>query len=88
MLPHSEAVGPLPRAAIRPAEVEEGNVEYKLDLRGAELDSNRVTQLSTQCIWRMREGSGKAFYILGTLDNGNPVGITEDALASSLAVLR
>lgn len=68
-----------------PEEVEEGNVEYKLQL----LDPvpARLKQLTTQMHWRLNEGRGTAFYEIGVRDNGDPLGLAQDALLQSLATL-
>ncbi|KAG6615251.1 putative GTP-binding protein [Phytophthora cinnamomi] len=68
-----------------PAEVEEGNVEYKLQL--LEPAPERLRQLTTQMHWRLNEGSGAAFYELGVRDNGELLGLSEDALLRSLGSL-
>jgi hypothetical protein len=68
-----------------PEEVEEGNVEYKLQL----LDPApaRLKQLTTQMHWRLNEGRGTAFYEIGVRDNGDPLGLVQDALLQSLSTL-
>lgn len=68
-----------------PEEVEEGNVEYKLQL----LDPSpaRLKQLTTQMHWRLNEGRGTAFYEIGVRDNGDPLGLSQDALLQSLSTL-
>ncbi|POM68789.1 GTP-binding protein, partial [Phytophthora palmivora] len=68
-----------------PEEVEEGNVEYKQQL--LEPTRDRLRQLTTQMHWRLNEGGGTAFYELGVKDNGEVLGLTEDAMLSSLGTL-
>lgn len=68
-----------------PSEVEEGNVEYKLQL--LEPTAARLTQLTTQLLWRLNEGRGTAFYELGVCDDGDALGLRQDALLRSLATL-
>ncbi|EGZ19314.1 hypothetical protein PHYSODRAFT_497084 [Phytophthora sojae] len=68
-----------------PEEVEEGNVEYKLQL--LEPAPERLRQLTTQMHWRLNEGGGTAFYELGVRDNGELLGLSEDALLRSLGTL-
>lgn len=46
-----------------PPEEEEGNVEYKLKLVAP--SESRLQHLVTQLKWRLREGSGEAFYEIG-----------------------
>ena len=45
-----------------------GNVEYKLKLDA--LTMARVEHLTTQMVFRLNEGKGKAFYQIGVLDSG------------------
>ncbi|KAI9906586.1 hypothetical protein PsorP6_002904 [Peronosclerospora sorghi] len=66
-------------------EVEEGNVEYKQQL--LEPTPDRLRQLTTQMHWRLNEGGGTAFYEIGVKDNGQVLGLSEDALQRSLGVL-
>ncbi|KAE9000733.1 hypothetical protein PR001_g18707 [Phytophthora rubi] len=68
-----------------PEEVEEGNVEYKQQL--LEPAPERLRQLTTQMHWRLNEGGGTAFYELGVRDNGELLGLSEDALLRSLGTL-
>ncbi|RLE77259.1 MAG: GTP-binding protein [Thermoprotei archaeon] len=63
-------------------EAEYGNVEYKLKLNPA-----RVESLASQLRYRLREGDGIAVYYLGVRDDGTPVGISDENLAESLRVL-
>jgi GTPase len=86
-----------------PEEVEEGNVEYKLQLinksEGTVKDSiasntlteiicaDRFKQLITQLHWRLNEGNGIAFYEVGVMDNGEAVGIDEQSMQKSLSTL-
>ncbi|KAG1697283.1 hypothetical protein DVH05_016568 [Phytophthora capsici] len=68
-----------------PEEVEEGNVEYKQQL--LEPSPDRLRQLTTQMNWRLNEGGGTAFYELGVKDNGEVVGLKQDAMLRSLGSL-
>ena len=70
---------------IRSAEIEEGNVEYKLKLINPSTD--RFQQLVTQLKWRLGEGNGEAMYELGVADGGLLVGLTDPELAESLQTL-
>ncbi|DBA05304.1 TPA: hypothetical protein N0F65_007466 [Lagenidium giganteum] len=68
-----------------PSEVEEGNVEYKLQLLDPSPD--RLKQLVTQLHWRLNEGKGVAFYEVGVRDNGVAIGINEQSMVKSLTTL-
>ena len=57
-----------------PAEVEEGNVEYKLKLH-PDLPAERIRGLATQMAWRCIEGGGSAIYRLGVNDDGRVMGL-------------
>jgi len=72
----------LPKLA---AEVEEGNVEYKLHLINP--SSARFARLVTQMKWRLLEGGGQAIYELGVADSGALVGLAPDDLRASLDTL-
>ncbi|KAI0040441.1 hypothetical protein FA95DRAFT_1599425 [Auriscalpium vulgare] len=67
------------------AEVEEGNIEYKLHL--IEPSPARFSRLVTQLKWRLLEGGGEAFYELGVADSGVLVGLSADDLARTLETL-
>jgi len=72
----------LPKLA---AEVEEGNVEYKLHLINP--SSARFARLVTQMKWRLLEGGGQAIYELGVSDSGALVGLAPDDLRATLDTL-
>lgn len=65
-------------------EEEEGNVEYKL--RFNTVNSERFKKLVTQLVYRLEEGGGEAFYELGLMDDGTPVGLTEEEARETLEV--
>ncbi|MCL4343755.1 MAG: hypothetical protein JRN26_03300 [Nitrososphaerota archaeon] len=67
-------------------EDEKGNVEYKLLLQ--ELDDERREHLVTQMVYRLNEGHGEAFYILGLSDDGEPIGLSDNDLKTSLENLK
>ena len=69
-----------------PREVEQGAVEYKLQL--APTNSWRQQQLLSQLKWRLHEGQGSCVYMLGVSDDGTARGLPAAALAASLAELR
>lgn len=56
-------------------EQEDGNIEYKLMLVGK--SEKRIEDLATQMRYRMNEGSGECYYIIGVTDLGNLVGLTD-----------
>ncbi|KAN0131717.1 hypothetical protein V8E53_010559 [Lactarius tabidus] len=68
------------------AEVEEGNVEYKLHLINP--SPTRFVRLVTQMKWRLLEGGGQAIYELGVADSGALVGLTSSDLRATLNTLR
>lgn len=68
------------------AEVEEGNVEYKLHLINP--SPTRFVRLVTQMKWRLLEGGGQAIYELGVADSGALVGLTAGDLRATLNTLR
>jgi GTPase len=67
------------------AENDRGNTEYKYLLSNTTQD--RIIKLSTQMKFRLQEGSGEAFYIIGVHDNGEAVGITPEEMELSLRIL-
>ncbi|KAI9197416.1 P-loop containing nucleoside triphosphate hydrolase protein [Polychytrium aggregatum] len=75
-----------PHAHHLPAEVEEGNVEYKLKL--IDPSPERVQHLITQMKWRLSEGHGEAMYEIGVADNGELVGLTRADMDQTIATLR
>ncbi|KAI9097268.1 GTP-binding protein 2-like protein [Phlyctochytrium arcticum] len=69
-----------------PPEVEQGNVEYKLQLINTPPD--RLEHLITQLKWRLAEGYGEAMYEIGVSDKGVLVGLTQENLNNSFATLK
>jgi GTPase len=69
-----------------PKEVEEGNVEYKLQL----IDTlpERIQQLASQLKWRLSEGGGEAIYRIGVADDGTPQGLNQKDMEASLTTLK
>ena len=55
-------------------------MEYKLRIS---CDQNRLTHLTTQMNYRLREGNGTAYYLIGVEDSGYPLGIQYIDLMSS-----
>ncbi|KAG6335424.1 hypothetical protein ID866_3671 [Astraeus odoratus] len=66
-------------------EVEEGNVEYKLQLLSP--SPARFARLVTQLKWRLLEGGGQAYYEIGVADSGALVGLPRQELEESLETL-
>jgi len=66
----------------QPPEIEEGNREYKLKLNI--MDTTRFDKFVSQMKYRLYEGNGKALYIIGITDDGQPVGITEEEMEISI----
>ena len=55
-------------------ESDTGNIEYKLKL----LKCERVDELATQMRYRLNEGKGECFYMIGVKDNGKIEGINDE----------
>jgi flagellar biosynthesis GTPase FlhF len=68
-----------------PEEDDDGPVEYKLKLKAISME--RLEQLITQMKFRLHEGGGECIYHVGLLDNGDPLGINEKELETSLKTL-
>jgi hypothetical protein len=62
-----------------------GNTEYKLKL--CTTSQERITRLTTQMKFRLEEGSGEAFYVIGASDNGEATGLPSDEMETSLRIL-
>ena len=73
------------KAPKLPAEVEKGNMEYKLQL--VNKSEKRMEHLVTQLQWRLLEGYNEAIYQIGVTDDGDPVGLTKKDLNLSLMTL-
>jgi len=59
-----------------------GNVEYKYRL--VNLSDERREELRTQMKFRLSEGKGQAFYVIGVEDDGRKIGLTDEERAESL----
>jgi len=68
-----------------PKESEDGKIEYKLILNNR--DEDRLQELASQMKYRLEEGGGEAFYIIGVSDNGEVLGLSESELDKSLEIL-
>tara|TARA_Y100000385_G_C12984337_1_gene589916 strand:+ start:361 stop:705 length:345 start_codon:yes stop_codon:yes gene_type:complete len=60
------------------AEKHFGNCEYKWKLISA--SPLKIQKLATQMDFRLRQGDGKAIYILGVKDNGFDTGMSKEEL--------
>lgn len=67
-------------------ENEIGNIEYKLKLLNTE--DSRIDELTTQLRYRLSEGDGECFYIIGVKDNGALDGIMENDFIESFDNLK
>lgn len=65
-------------------EPEEGNIEYKLTFK--DVGEERFRRLVTQLVYRLEEGGGEAFYELGLMDDGTPVGLDEEEAKQALEI--
>jgi len=65
-----------------PKENEYDNVEYKLHIR--ECSSFKIEKYATQMNYRLYNGKGVAFYLIGIQDNGNIIGMNYNALYKSI----
>merc|ERR1712066_1079563 len=69
-----------------PRENDHGCIEYKSYL-GSEHAAARTERLATQMNFRLREGGGTAFYLLGVADSGSAVGLRPKEHAEAVRVL-
>ena len=67
-------------------ELEYGNIEYKLHLKN--ISQEKIIRYSTQMNFRLNEGNGTAYYIIGIKDNGCIVGLTNEILNDSINNLK
>lgn len=66
----------------QPKECYYGNREYKLKIINC--DDKKVIKRSTQMLFRLHEGNGRAIYLIGIDDNGKIEGLTIQELNTSL----
>jgi GTPase len=59
-----------------------GNIEYKYKLTN--LDVQTLNHRQTQMQFRICEGNGEAFYHIGIMDDGTPVGLSESEYVESV----
>ena len=72
---------------IAPAEIEEGNVEYKRHF--INVSNTRLNQLTAQMNWRINEGNGICYYYLGVCDDGTVYEkFTQEEIDYSLDIIK
>lgn len=57
------------------SEPQVGNLEYKLHLK--DFTENKLQRYTSQLRYRLLEGQGEAFYVIGISDKGEVIGIPE-----------
>ncbi|MDG7051752.1 MAG: hypothetical protein JRN19_04805 [Nitrososphaerota archaeon] len=67
-------------------ENDEGNIEYKYLLEP--VSPEKAQKLVTQLRYRLDEGHGEAFYVLGLMDDGRPIGLSHEKMEKSISNLR
>eukprot|EP00299_Pterocystis_sp_00344_P013929 c6876_g1_i2.p1 GENE.c6876_g1_i2~~c6876_g1_i2.p1 ORF type:complete len:330 (+),score=78.21 c6876_g1_i2:37-1026(+) len=67
-------------------EIDDGNIEYKLKL--SDQNPQRFQRLVTQMNFRLLEGNGEAFYMIGVNDDGSLQGTSAELLDKSLTTLK
>ena len=65
-----------------PNELYYGNIEYKLHL--VNISDERIYRYSTQLNFRINEGNGKAYYLIGIYDNGSIKGLDIQEIKESI----
>lgn len=66
-------------------ENDEGDTEYKLKLLDASIST--LTHRTTQMKFRIKEGGGICYYMIGFEDGGRPIGLVQKEMTISLEVL-
>lgn len=93
---HQNDFGPLFRSLLErrcldwsdlPRESDVGCVEYKVRLNNEHHDAFRVQRLTTQMKFRLCEGGGTAYYLLGVSDSGFATGLGPRDHATAAEVL-
>jgi len=59
-----------------------GNIEYKYKL--INLDNEKLNKRLTQLKFRLNEGGGEAFYHIGRMDDGTPLGLNKEEYVESV----
>lgn len=68
-----------------PPEEFDGNIEYKLHLSYDK--THKLQKFITQMQWRLSEGFGTCYYIIGVYDDGTIYGITKDEQKSMFKII-
>ncbi|TRM85194.1 elongation factor 1-alpha [Sulfolobus sp. F3] len=68
-----------------PRESDEGKVEYKLILH--DVTPDRLQELASQMKYRLEEGNGEAFYVLGVTNEGEIIGLSREEVETSISTL-
>ncbi|MDT7860696.1 MAG: GTP-binding protein [Saccharolobus sp.] len=68
-----------------PRENDEGKVEYKLILSG--VTPERLQELASQMKYRLEEGNGEAFYVIGVSNDGEVIGLNKNEVKESISTL-
>jgi elongation factor 1-alpha len=63
----------------------DGNIEYKWKL--CDILPHKISQLTTQMLFRLTEGGGNAEYYIGVTDKGTSVGISKNDMNTTLSNL-
>ena len=73
----------------QPPEKEEGNKEYKriLKYNRKKNYNDFIQNRSSQMLYRLIEGNGKAIYLIGLDDNGQVSGMTKKELVMSIILI-
>ena len=73
----------------QPPEKEEGNKEYKriLKYNRKKNYNDFIQNRSSQMLYRLIEGNGKAIYLIGLDDNGQVYGMTKKELVMSIILI-
>jgi GTPase len=69
-------------------EIEDGNIEYKRKFSKDIIDSLRMETLITQMKWRIKEGSGLAYYYLGVNDNGSIYSMNRQEVKDTIYIFK
>ncbi|KAK4686789.1 hypothetical protein P7C73_g3331, partial [Tremellales sp. Uapishka_1] len=76
---------PSPSPKLAAERDKEGHIEYKLKL--IEPSQERFEKLTSQMMWRLKEGRNEAIYEIGLADDGTVIGLTRQEMDASLCTL-
>ena len=63
-----------------------GNCEYKRHLLNS--DEEKLAKRTTQLVYRLKQGQGKAIYFIGIDDDGSFYGLTREQIEESISNLK